>query len=58
MAGWIYFVIAIGLLLGIGMVVDWRRRHSTRGLEERSAGDHGGGGGAHSCGGGCGGGGP
>ncbi len=61
MAGWVYFVIAIGLLLGIGLYVDWRRKYSTGNLEGRSSRDHdahGGGGGVHSCGGGCGGGGP
>lgn len=39
MSGWIYIVIFIGLLIGLGLFVDWRRKHSTRGLEERSAKD-------------------
>lgn len=43
MSGWVWFVIVIGLLLGIGMWVDWRRRHSAGGhLGGRSGGDHGG----------------
>jgi len=32
MSGWVYIAIFIGVLLGIGLWTDWRRRHSTGGI--------------------------
>jgi len=63
MSGWVYVVLVLVVLLGFGMVVDRRRRHSTGGLEGRSAGDYGAPGSldtraGSSGGGGCGGGNP
>jgi nitrogen fixation protein FixH len=31
-SGWVYIAIFIGLLLAVGLVTDWRRRHSTGGV--------------------------
>jgi len=59
MSGWIWVVIVLGLLLGIGLLVDWRRRYSSGGhLDGRSATDHHGGHHDTAPGAGCGGGGP
>jgi hypothetical protein len=62
MSGWIWVVLVLGLLLSIGLVTDWRRRHSGGGsVDNPGTGSHPGGTGhtgGHGCGGGCGGGSP